>query len=146
MTLTKSLALAFLASVAVVGCGSDSGPVGNAGGTNAGGSPNGGVTFCEALTVIRVKCQRCHQSPPQHGAPVPFLTYEDTQAQYYTTERQWSDAMAEAVERGSMPDLTQNDPPASLMPPVEPLTPDEKATLLDWLAQGAKPEGGTNCP
>jgi hypothetical protein len=45
-----------------------------------------------------------------------------------------------------MPDLAQNDPPASLMPPVEALTDEEKATLLDWLEQGAVPEGGTDCP
>lgn len=146
MTLTRSLSIVLLASVAVVGCGNDSGGPSDSGGTSAGGSGSGGVAFCEALTVIRDKCQRCHQSPPEHGAPVPLLTYEDTQAQYYTTERQWSDAILEAVERGSMPDLAQNDPPASLMPPVEPLTSDEEATLLDWLAQGAKPEGGTNCP
>jgi hypothetical protein len=131
-------------SVTLAGCGDDSGATGPSGGAGS-GSSNGGVTFCEALTVIRDKCQRCHQAPPQHGAPVPFMTYEDTQAQYYTTERQWSDAMLEAVERGSMPDLTQNDPPVSLMPPVEPLTDAEKATLLDWLMQGAKPEGGTVC-
>jgi hypothetical protein len=96
--------------------------------------------------VIRAKCQRCHQSPVQHGAPVPFMTYEDTQAPYYTTDRKWSDVMVDAVDRGIMPDVTQNDPPTSLMPPVEPLTADEKTTLLDWLAQGAKPEGGTDCP
>ena len=77
---------------------------------------------------------------------MPFLTYEDTQAPYYTTDRNWSDAIAGAVERGSMPDVAQNDPPTSLMPPVEPLTENEKATLLDWLSQGAEPEGGTDCP
>lgn len=146
MTLTRSLVIAFLASVALVGCGSDSGSKGDSGGTDAGGSASGGVAFCEALTVIRDKCQRCHLSPPEHGAPVPFMTYEDTQAQYYTTDRKWSDAMVSAVARGIMPDLAQNQPPLSLMPPVEPLTEDEKTTLLDWLAQGAKPAGGTDCP
>jgi hypothetical protein len=146
MTLTRSLALALLASVAVVGCADDSGATGDSGGTGGGGSPSGGVTFCQALTVIRAKCQRCHQSPRQHGAPVPFLTYDDTQAQYFTTTQKWSDAMVGVMARGVMPDLSQNDPPVSLMPPVEPLTAEEKKTLLDWLAQGAKPEGGTDCP
>jgi hypothetical protein len=32
------------------------------------------------------------------------------------------------------------------MPPVEPLTASEKATLLGWLKQGALAEGGTDCP
>ena len=145
MTPTRSLAAALLACVAVAGCGSDASSNGDSGGA-AGASASGGVTFCAALTVIRDKCQRCHQAPPQHGAPVPFLTYEDTQAQYYTTTQKWSDSMVGAVSRGFMPDVSQNDPPTSLMPPVEELTADEKQTLLDWLSQGAKPEGGTDCP
>ena len=147
MTPTRSLAAALFASVVLAGCASDSGATHGAGGAAVGGAPSsGGVTFCAALTVLRDKCQRCHQSPPQHGAPMPLLTYEDTQGQYYTTNKTWSDAIVGAVARGVMPDLTQNDPPTSLMPPVEPLTEDEKATLLDWLAEGALPEGGTNCP
>ena len=147
MRSTTSLAAALLAIVALAGCASDSGPSGGSGGTAVGGAPMGdGVTFCAALAVMRTKCQRCHQSPPQHGAPVPFLTYEDTQEPYYTTDEKWADAIGRAVERGVMPDLAQNDPPISLMPPVESLTEHEKATLLDWLAQGALPGGGTNCP
>jgi uncharacterized membrane protein len=146
MTPTRSLAAALLVSAALAGCADEPGSSGDSGGTDAGGASSGGVAFCEALTVMRAKCQRCHQSPPQHGAPVPFLTYEDTQAQYYMTNQKWSDAMVAAVARGFMPDVAQNDPPVSLMPPVEPLTADEKTTLLDWLAQGARPEGGTDCP
>jgi hypothetical protein len=147
MRSTRSWAAALFASVALAGCASDSGPRGGSGGAAVGGAATGdGVTFCAALTVIRAKCQRCHQSPPQHGAPVPLLTYEDIQAPYYTTDQKWSDAIVGAVARGAMPDLAQNDPPISLMPPVEPLTEDEKTTLLDWLAQGALPQGGTNCP
>ena len=45
-----------------------------------------------------------------------------------------------------MPYVALNEPPFSLVPPVEPLTADEKDTLLGWLKQGALPEGGTNCP
>jgi hypothetical protein len=145
ITSTRRLAAALFVSITLAGCGNDSSATGPSGGAGT-GSSSGGVTFCEALAVIRDKCQRCHQSPPQHGAPVPFLTYEDIQAPYYTTDRQWSDAIADAVDRGTMPDLAQNEPPTSLMPPVEPLTADEQATLLDWLSQGAKAEGGTDCP
>jgi len=146
MTPTRSLATALFVSLALAGCADDSGAEGDSGGAGAAGSASSAVPFCEALTVIRDKCQRCHQSPPQHGAPVPFLTYEDTQGQYYTTDRKWSDAMVGVVARGVMPDLSQNDPPTSLTPPVEPLSADEKETLLEWLAQGAKPQGGTDCP
>ena len=45
-----------------------------------------------------------------------------------------------------MPYVVLNEPPNPIMPPVEPLTASEKATLLGWLKQGMKPEGGTNCP
>jgi hypothetical protein len=111
--------------------GSDSGPI---------------VPFCDALAVIRAKCQRCHGDPVAHGAPVSFLTYEDTQGPYYTTDSRWWEVMITAVTKDFMPYVALNEPPTSIMPPVEPLTPDEKATLLGWLHQGAKPEGGTDCP
>ena len=123
-------------------------PTGDGGSADAGGAPATSgepIPFCDALTVIRAKCQRCHGDPLQHGAPVPFLTYEDTQAQYYVTDQKWFEIMVKVVGNGSMPYVALNDPPASVTPPVEPLTADEKATLLGWLQQGAKPEGGTDC-
>jgi hypothetical protein len=73
------------------------------------------------------------------------LTYEDTQAGW-TLEKDVHDVMLDAVGRDFMPYVALNDPPTSLMPPVEPLTEEEKATLLGWLMQGALPEGGTDCP
>ena len=113
-----------------------------------GGVDSGGpeISFCEALTVIRAKCQRCHQEPPLNGAPVPFLTYEDTQAPYYATDMKFSDVMLGAVERGFMPYVTLNDGPSPITPPVASLTAEEKASLLGWLKQGALPAGGTACP
>jgi hypothetical protein len=115
-------------------------------GTAAGGTSQGPVAFCAALTVVRAKCQRCHGSPLQNGAPAPFITYEDTQAPYYATTQKWTDVMGGAVMRGFMPYVALNDPPTSLTPAVQPLTVEEKATLLGWLSEGALPEGGTNCP
>jgi hypothetical protein len=117
--------------------GSDSGSAGAA----------GAVPFCAALQVVRDKCQRCHTDPPKDGAPVPFLTYDDFQRPYGSSgSRKYWEAAADAVERDIMPYLALNEPPTSLMPPVEPLTDDEKATLLGWLQQGAPAEGGTDCP
>ena len=155
-------ALWVLASCAVVACASDDPYVerrgdpipdptadgGNGGGTNADGGVGSAdlVPFCDALQVIRAKCQRCHQDPPQHGAPAPFLTYEDTQAKYPNTEMTYADFMLHDVESGLMPFVALNNPPTSLMPPVEPLTDEEKNTLVTWLKQGAKPVGGTDCP
>jgi hypothetical protein len=128
--------------------GADTGPPGDPLPEEATGGADTGppVSFCEALTVMRAKCQRCHQDPPRNFAPVPFLTYEDTQARYYNTERKFSDAMLSAVERGIMPYVSLNDGDDPIMPPVEALTPEEKATLLGWLRQGALPVGGTDCP
>jgi hypothetical protein len=117
---------------------------GAAGNGEAGGDDR--IPFCDAFAVIRAKCQRCHQDPPQNGAPAPFLTYEDTQANYASTGKPFFEFMIGDVERGTMPYVFLNGPPTNLMPPVEPLTPEEKATLLGWLKQGALPLGGTDCP
>jgi hypothetical protein len=132
---------------------------GSGGEDNLGGSPPSGnsgaagdassgalISFCDALAVMQAKCQRCHGDPRRNGAPVPFLTYEDTQAQYGSSGVSYADVMSSVVESDIMPYVILNEPPTSLMPPVEPLTVEEKATLLGWLEQGAKPEGGTDCP
>jgi hypothetical protein len=160
---STSLYVLLFVSLAIVGCSSEDpslqrrgGPVpspsidGTAGESPVGVAGAGGagelIRFCEALTVIRAKCQRCHQQPPLNGAPVPFLTYDDTQAPYGSSEFKYFEVMLPAVEEGRMPYVALNSPPTSIMPPVEPLTDEEKATLVGWLMQGARPEGGTACP
>jgi hypothetical protein len=82
----------------------------------------------------------------ENGAPVAFLDVEDFQAPYYETEFSWREVAIDRVERDVMPYVALNGGPMPVMPPVEPLTVDEKATLLGWLQQGALPEGGTDCP
>lgn len=153
------LRIVVLAALAPWGCGSDDPEVVRRGGdlpdTNgaggegtaaAGGADSGGeIAFCDALRVVRSKCQRCHGDPLENAAPAPFLTYEDTQAPYYDTERKYADVMLTAVERDIMPYVSLNDGLTPIMPPVEPLTVEEKATLLGWLKQGALPAGGTDC-
>ncbi len=111
-----------------------------------GGASDGQITFCAALTVIRAKCQRCHQDPPQNKAPIAFLTYADTQAPYFDTALAWWQVMQGVVDRDAMPYVALNEGSNPIMPPVEPLTVDEKAKLLGWLNQGALPVGGTDCP
>jgi hypothetical protein len=98
------------------------------------------------LAVVREKCQRCHGDPLQNEAPVPFLTYEDFHAPYSDSGFEWWQIAVGAVEGGGMPYVALNGPPTNLMPPVEPLTTEEKSTLLSWLKEGALPEGGTDCP
>jgi len=120
--------------------------VGGDGDVGAGGAPVGGnVTWCDARAVMQRKCHRCHQDPPMNGAPMSLLTWEDTQAGWSATQNV-NDVMLDAVSRDFMPYVTLNDPPTSLMPPVEPLIAAEKATLLAWLKQGALLEGGADCP
>jgi hypothetical protein len=110
------------------------------------GASSEAIPFCDALTVVRAKCQRCHGDPLQNGAPVAFLTQADFQEPYYTSELKWWEVAVDVVGRDVMPYLVPNNPPTSLMPPVEPLTAAEKDALMGWLKQGALPEGGTDCP
>ncbi len=93
---------------------------------------------CEIEAVIRAKCQRCHNDPPQNDAPFPLLTWEDTRRPYGMLLVY--EAMLPAIETDFMP-LTQLE----LDPPVEPLTPEEKAPMLDWLRDEAPAELGAGC-
>jgi hypothetical protein len=106
---------------------------------------SGLIPFCDALKVVQAKCQRCHTDPPENGAPVPFLTYEDFQRPYGESAFKYWEVAIGVVEKDIMPYVALNDPPTSLMPPVEPLEAAEKATLLGWLNEGAQPSGGTEC-
>jgi hypothetical protein len=74
------------------------------------------------------------------------MRYEDFLAPYGGGEQTYADVAARAVELDIMPYVALNEPPRPVMPPVEPLTAEEKATLLGWLQQGAQPGGGTDCP
>ena len=89
--------------------------------------------------ILVTKCQRCHQAPPQHGAPFALLGYEDTQVRdsrgLATFER-----IARVVEAGSMPPLY-----LKLVPEVEALSDSERASILDWCAQGAPAPEATGC-
>jgi len=95
---------------------------------------------CAVGAIIETRCQRCHQDPPQNGAPFPLLTWSDTRA-----EQDFGlvyELMLPAIESDYMP-LTELE----LDPPVEPLSSVEKRTLLDWLEAGAKPaREPSSCP
>jgi hypothetical protein len=90
--------------------------------------------------VLADKCQRCHQDPPENGAPFPLLSYADTQVFYPPAQNQTRvvDTMQRAIETGFMPPVG-----VQLDPAVEPLTGDEEELLLDWLESGAN---GPECP
>jgi hypothetical protein len=100
----------------------------------------GDVTWCQALGVLESSCQRCHTDPPQNAAPFSLMTYADTQAPYFTTDFATWERMQRAVETDFMPATF-----IELDPPVQPLTCEEKTTLLGWLDQGARLVGPENC-
>jgi hypothetical protein len=94
---------------------------------------------CDVEAVLKAKCQRCHQNPPLNGAPFPLLTWENTQAIYFN--QPIYARMLKAVSSGFMPYKG-----VVLDPPVEPLTDDEKATLIAWLSECGPPAEKTSCP
>jgi hypothetical protein len=92
-----------------------------------------------AYRVMAV-CRRCHQDPPLQFAPFPLLTWDDTQQPYGVSGRLRHQRMFEVVRDDIMPFRF-----STIDPPVEPLSAEDKATLLSWLAQGAQPLGGRAC-
>lgn len=92
-----------------------------------------------AYRVMAV-CRRCHQDPPLFFAPFPLLTWEDTQQPFGISGRLRHERMFEVVRDDIMPFRF-----STIDPPVQPLPPEDKATLLNWLAQGAEPLGGRAC-
>lgn len=119
---------------------SGSGGAGGGGGGAGGGDTCASVAQtgdfpCEVYAALKAKCLTCHTDPPQSGAPFPLLTLEHTRAPYYNTPQQIWEAMGPAIQSGFMP-----------LDPAPDLTPDEKQTLLDWLAGCAPPApDGTGC-
>jgi hypothetical protein len=94
---------------------------------------------CAIETILVAKCQRCHSDPPQNTAPFKLTTWQDTQRRHAGTPIHR--LMRNAVEKDLMPFTF-----LKLTPPVEPLTPDEKTTLLDWLEECGPPVEKTTCP
>jgi hypothetical protein len=104
------------------------------------------VPWCAAYKIINCVCQQCHQNPPLNGAPLPLVTYADTQGPYLnpaTKKTVWQE-MQTVIGSRFMPYTGPTDPP--VMPPVKPLTDEQQTTMLTWLAQGALDTGGTDCP
>ena len=67
---------------------------------DAGGVETGTVTWCQASAVLEQVCQRCHTDPLANGAPFPLVTYENTQAPYYSGEKQIWEVTQTAVKSG----------------------------------------------
>jgi uncharacterized membrane protein len=96
----------------------------------AGGQPSEDASpsvACEVLSIVQTKCGRCHASPPLYGAPFPLLTFDDL-AEVDDKGRVRRERMVTAIERGTMPATF-----LELDPPVEELSEEERALLLEWL-------------
>lgn len=90
---------------------------------------------CKVDDVFASKCRRCHTVPARHGAPFVFLTWEDTRQ---SREGQPVAAMiGRAVRSHFMPYRIEANPP------VQPLTEEERTTILDWVDAGGPRE---DCP
>jgi len=102
------------------------------------------VPWCAAYHIINCVCQQCHQNPPIHGAPIPLMTFADTQAPFppsSTKNKVWQ-TMQDAVSTRFMPYTGDK----TVLPPVQPLSDADYDTLLSWFAQGATDLGGQDCP
>jgi len=88
---------------------------------------------CEVDEVFASKCRRCHTIPPRHGAPLVFLTWEDTR------QDRFGQPLYAVIGRAVRTDFMPYKIDAN--PKVLPLTPAEKRVILDWVDAGA-PRGG----
>ena len=95
--------------------------------------------WCAARGVLEAKCQRCHGDPPDHGAPFPLVTYQDTQVVNRKGEARFT-AIAAAVADGFMPPGF-----ITLEPAVEPLTALEQELLMGWCSAGGLPTEEDAC-
>lgn len=96
-------------------------------------------SWCATDRVLSHKCRRCHRDPPLNGAPFPLLSYDDTQVVDGRGKPRFQ-KMADSVASAYMPPQF-----LSLTPPVEPLTDEERSTLLEWCAAGARADDGAAC-
>jgi len=98
--------------------------------------------FCDAFAVMEQKCLHCHGNPTANGAPFRLDSYEATQVRSRDGKSVRSDRMRAVIASGYMPPVK-----LSVDPPVEPLSCEERATLLAWLDDGAPPppEGDPGC-
>ena len=90
--------------------------------------PNSGLP-CKVDDVFANKCRRCHTVPTRHGAPLVFLTWDDTR-QDRLGQPLYS-VIGRAVRTNFMPQRIEANPP------VQQLSDDEKKIILDWVDAGA---------
>jgi copper type II ascorbate-dependent monooxygenase-like protein len=110
------------------------------GGTTTGSGPQGLPCGVRKITDARCAAQ-CHTSPPNFGAPVSLVSWEDFHRQaVLDPAHKVYEAAAERLHRSGSGRMPQNDT----------LSSADLATLDAWLGQGAPPGedcgGGTTPP
>jgi hypothetical protein len=86
---------------------------------------------CGIATVLQERCQACHSNPPQHGAPMPLVTFADLHASSVV------DPSQEVYQRI---EARIHDDSAPMPPPPAPRLDQASASTLDtWIASGAPP-------
>ncbi len=131
----------FAAVLLAVGASSCSGQTGE-GDTN---EPDAGIPkelgYCDVTEILDVKCRRCHTDPLVHGAPFSLEGFAVMAEEYPEGSGQTRSArMSFMITKDFMPYRDNGN----IEPPVEDLTPDEEAKLVEWLDAGA-PRGSGKC-
>jgi hypothetical protein len=94
-------------------------------------TPDSGLP-CKVDDVFANKCRRCHTVPTRHGAPLVFLTWDDTRQD--RLGQPLYAVIGRAVRTNFMPYRVEANPP------VQQLTDEEKKIVLDWVDAGAPRE------
>jgi gluconolactonase len=81
--------------------------------------------FADVEPILRASCQTCHSSPPQNQAPMPLVTYADTQAAS-RSGRPVFEVMGRRIDDALSP-----------MPPAGALDAASRRILRAWAATGA---------
>ncbi len=105
------------------------------------GAPEGLPPFswvADVEPVVRANCQGCHSNPPQNGAPMPLVTFADTQIPSRSGRPIW-----ETMGRRTS-SLTAPMPP----PGAGTLDANGRRIIRVWAATGGpeRPSGGTVAP
>jgi cytochrome c5 len=123
------------------GAGSDEKPATgpDAGSANDGegtAQPNRDSAWCGALSVFQSACQSCHGTELLFGAPMPLVSYEDTQGLALDQTTPLSEAIGARIHHATSP-----------MPPIgqTPLTSEQLAALDAWVAAGAPTDDDPSC-
>ncbi|MBX3228156.1 MAG: peptidylglycine alpha-amidating monooxygenase [Labilithrix sp.] len=90
---------------------------------------------CDVDAILTTHCRKCHARPPQYGAPMPLLGWDDLQAPTPSGGKKVHEMVLSKVANDDAP-----MPPA----PNARLSEAEKKTLSDWSAAGA-PRSAESC-